>query len=561
MLAGGALLRPVLSAARRSLYSSLWSSRTVELPPQRTSWRPLRLLSTSSPSWRASPSLRSSHAPATSTIFALASGRGQAGIAVIRISGPQASHIYRLLCRRTLLPPGHRLVLRNLYHPHTLELLDRAALVWFPEGESYTGEASLELHVHGGSATVRDTLDALADLGVGHDDEGALPLAIRPAEPGEFTRRAYLNGKLDLTSSEALHSLITSSTSSQRKLALQGAGGAQTRRYEAMRASLLDAMAMVEALIDFSDEEGVEPHAWQSAQHGARQIQRLIESELGLEDSSQGAPTATTGSRKGGTRHVGEILSQGVRLAIYGPPNAGKSSLLNALADREAAIVSDVPGTTRDVVQVDLDLGGFKVVAFDTAGIRSDDDVDRIEQIGIQRAHQAVASADLALLVFPAPELDAAPDVELPILRPDSYGPEDEDLVLFSKSDLVPSPSSSPAAVRASNSHTFLASTRTDEGLHQLVSGLTSILQSKYGHHLASDSIALVTQPRHRFHLLECHDALVRFAALARHPDPDLVMAAEELREAANALGEVTGIHIRPDEVLGKVFGSFCIGK
>uniref|UniRef100_V5ELW3 TrmE-type G domain-containing protein n=2 Tax=Kalmanozyma brasiliensis (strain GHG001) TaxID=1365824 RepID=V5ELW3_KALBG len=382
------------------------------------------------------------------------------------------------------------------------------------------------------------------------------------AEPGEFTRRAFENGRLDLASGEALGGLVNAETSVQRKVALQGTQGLQTKRFEEIRETLLGAMAMVEALIDFSDEDGVEEGTWAKARERVEALGELLRSELGI--SSEHEDTRRTegmgGQENKHIRHIGEILTTGVRLAIYGPPNAGKSSLLNRLADRNAAIVSDIPGTTRDVLQVHLDLGGYKVIVYDTAGIRDDpildgssSSLDQIERIGIDRAKQVIKAADLALLVLPANDPHAFSES---IIRPDAYTSTDPDLILYNKSDLLPD---SHKSVATSNALTFTGSVRTNEGISDLISSLARLISTKYA--LSSNEAPLITQSRHRCHLHECLAHIDAFQQMATAAEPDLVLAAEELRYAAKAVGKVTGRDVSPDEILGSIFATFCIGK
>lgn len=440
-------------------------------------------------------------------------------------------------------------------------------MIYFPPGRSYTGEEGLELHIHGGFATVRDVLDAIGSYGAG----------VRPADPGEFTRRAYTNNRLDLASAEALHSLITSETSIQRHIALLGTTGLQTQRYEAIRAELLNAMAMIEALIDFSDEDGVEEGTLSRAVASVESLAGLLRSELGLNDPEENKDGNTGGEKRGGgRRHVGEVLTNGIRLAIYGPPNAGKSSLLNRLADRKAAIVSDVPGTTRDVLQVNLDLNGYKVVVYDTAGIRDGPQVnpehsvdasgdrgmeravDEIEAIGIERARQAVNEADLSLLVLPASPPESMPGFE--ILRPASYTHSDPDLVFYNKVDLL-HPSTTTASSVTDTRRSWSGSVRTGTGMSDLINGLADLIAKKYS--MTQTEAPLITQSRHRFLLNECLGHIHQFLTLAGGDgaEVDLVLAAEELRYAAKAVGKLMGRDVSPDEILGSIFSTFCIGK
>ena len=286
------------------------------------------------------------------TIFALSSGRLPAAIAVVRISGPRAREAFAVLGAK--LPEPRRAALRRLRDPATGAVLDEALVLWFPAPNTETAEDMAELHLHGGRAVVAAVQAAL----------GALP-GFRPAEAGEFTRRAFENGRLDLTAVEGLADLVSAETEAQRAQAMRQLSGALGTQAERWREKLIGALALVEARIDFSDEADVPENLVAPALHAAREL--IEEIEQTLDDG-----------------HRGERLRDGLTVAIAGPPNAGKSSLLNRLARREAAIVSPYPGTTRDVIEVHLDLGGYPVTLVDTAGVRASD--DPVEQEGVRRA-------------------------------------------------------------------------------------------------------------------------------------------------------------------------------
>lgn len=447
------------------------------------------------------------------TIFALASGGARAGVAVIRLSGPGAAAAVTALTPGKPLAGPRRAVLRTLRDPASDEVLDQALVLFFPGPGSFTGEDVAELHLHGGPAVVEGVLAALGRL-----------TGLRPAEAGEFTRRAFLNGKLDLTQAEAIADLVAAETSEQRRQALDQAGGALSRIYEDWRARLIAAIAHVEAGIDFADEDLPE-----DIDRAARDALAVLADEIAahLDDGRRG-----------------ERLRAGVHLALLGRPNAGKSTLLNLLAGRDAAIVSETAGTTRDVIEVHLDLGGVPVIVADTAGLR--DSVDEIEREGVRRAAARADWADLKLIV-----LDRAdwPDVpaDLRALAADGRA-----LVLVNKADLAPveTPGNlGPAPVLA-------LSARTGMGVEAFLSVLAARVRD-----LAVAGVgasAGPTRARHRHALEEARGALA--AALegwtARGPE----LVAEDLRLAARAIGRITG-RVDVEDLLDVIFADFCIGK
>jgi len=331
------------------------------------------------------------------TIFALSSAPGRAGVAVIRISGPAAGTVLDTLAAPRPEPRSAKI--RYLRRPETGEILDQALVLWFPAPRSFTGEDVAELHVHGGRAVVQAVLRAIGDIP-----------GCRLAEPGEFARRAFENGKLDLTMAEGLADLIDAETEAQRKQALRQAGGALANLYDGWRNSLIEALALVEAAIDFSDEGDVGSETYDQAVRVVRDLEAAIRRHL------------ADGRR-------GEILREGFNVVLAGPPNVGKSSLLNALARREAAIVSEEAGTTRDVIEVRLDLEGLPIVVGDTAGIR--EATGAVEREGIRRTLARTREADLVLWLMDA----SAPDPNLPSELTDLAG---RTLWVLNKIDLCP---------------------------------------------------------------------------------------------------------------------------
>lgn len=444
------------------------------------------------------------------TIFALASGAGAAGIAVFRISGPAAAAAIASLTGRP--PPTPRLAaMRDIRDPGG-EVIDRGLLLWFPGPASFTGEDVAELHLHGGRA-VRDALHATLSA-----------LDLRPAEAGEFTRRAFRNGKLDLTQAEGLADLVAAETDGQRRQALRQMSGALGARYERWRGELVECLAMLEAVIDFPDED--------------------------LPEGVDGTVVARLAALADGLRrHLadgrrGERLREGVQVAIIGAPNVGKSSLLNALSRRDLAIVTDRAGTTRDVVEAALDLGGIPVVLADTAGLR--DSADPIEREGIRRAWQRAEQADIRLLLL---------DATMPAALPEGLAalPEGRLIVAANKIDLVVWPPDSGLV----GEPVLGLSVRDGTGMEALLARLTSAAEAC----AAPMAEAGITRLRHREAVEDCLRALERGLGQAGEgcaAAPELV--AEDVRLAVRALGRITG-SVDVEEVLGQVFARFCIGK
>ena len=468
--------------------------------------------------------------PTRDTIFALSSGRPPAAIAVVRISGPHARLALEALSGR--LPQPRQASLARLRDPGSAESLDEALALWFPSPRSETGEDMAELQLHGGRAVVAAVLAAL----------GRLP-GFRPAEAGEFTRRAFENGRLDLTALEGLADLIGAETEAQRRQAYRQLKGLLGDRAETWRGRLIKALALVEAGIDFSDEADVPAELVRPALDIASELHNEIAGAL-----------AQAGR--------GERLRDGLVVAIAGPPNAGKSTLLNRIAKREAAIVSPFAGTTRDVIEVHLDLGGYPVTLLDTAGMRETE--DPIEQEGVRRARERAAAADLVLWVTEA----GRPMTDFPTFSGSSVtggGPladrgglpisgsvaEEPPLwVIKNKIDLIAYQKSEDQFIYDSKFISLSAS--TGFGIDELLQKLTEYVQQFFG--LES---GLVTRERHRTQLTVAKLALAR--ALSESCGREELIA-EELRLAARALDRLTG-KIDVEDVLDVIFRDFCIGK
>ena len=432
------------------------------------------------------------------TIFALATAPGRSGVAVVRVSGPLAEAGVRRLTHREA-PPERRAVIRTLFDVSTNDRIDTGITLFFRGPHSYTGENIVEFQIHGGRAVQAALLSAL----------GKLP-GFRPAQAGEFTRRAVENGRLDLTQAEAIADLVSAETDAQRLLALRQHDGALTELYEGWRSRLIRAAAWIEASIDFADED-IPDDAAAKSRHEIGQVRGEIEAHL------------NDGRR-------GEILREGLQVAVIGPPNAGKSSLVNALARRDVAIVSEQPGTTRDVIEVHLDLGGYAVVLADTAGLR--DSSDGIEQEGVRRGRARAESADLRILVLDG----AAPNEGT--LVPDV---RENDIVVWNKADIGATKTKAGLRVSA----------KTGEGLADLVERLSK----EAARRVSGAEGPVLTRARYRHALEEAAESL---ASVPQAGEPEL--AAEHVRHALRAIGRITG-RVDLDELLDVVFHDFCIGK
>jgi tRNA modification GTPase len=432
------------------------------------------------------------------TIFALSSGAGRAGVAVIRVSGPLAGPVAEQISGKSLSP--RRAVLSELRRAKTRDLIDSGLLIWFPAPASFTGEDVVEFHVHGGRAVVAALLDSLSEFD-----------GLRAAGPGEFTRRAFDNGKLDLTCVEGLSDLVSADTELQRRQALRQLSGDAPRAARSWRQQLIDSQALIEAHLDFPDESEI-----------PIDITREIEGDLQALSLCFSEALASRGSA--------EIVRDGAVVLIAGAPNSGKSTLINRIASRDVAIISEIPGTTRDLLEVTIDLRGLPVTFIDSAGIREAS--DEIEKLGIARARAKAKEAHVVLWLAPSDAPAAEPDLSHPHLW-----------VVQTKSDLRP--------VQGEDGS---ISALTGEGVGELLSKLYDALVSTK----AATEPSLLVSRRQFSSVSAASDALSRGIERLRLGQLELV--AEELRLASAYLDEMIGV-IRNDDLLDEVFGRFCLGK
>ena len=446
------------------------------------------------------------------TIFALSSGRPPAAIAIVRVSGPQAGHILDSLTGRRPVP---RVATRATLRDRGGEALDYAVTLWFPAPRSATGEDVAEFHVHGGRAVLNALFATLASFP-----------DVRAAEPGEFTRRAFENGKIDLTEAEGLDDLIHADTDRQRRQALRQLQGLLGDRARDWRKQLIESSALIEAGIDFADEGDVPEDLLKPA----------LEKISRLHDEIQKTLAASAQS---------ERLRDGLTVAIAGPPNAGKSTLLNRLARREAAIVSPYAGTTRDAIEVHLDLDGYPVTLIDTAGIRETD--DPIEQEGVRRARDRAASADLVLWLE---EGEGGSSRTIGEGASTHWRVRTKVDLLNPKNDAA-----NPRQLEANLGHGrwFAISASRGDGVDELVAALTSFADGWFG----AGEAAAITRLRHRSILQEAAASLAKAKGLAGQGDE---LVAEELRISVHLLGRLLG-RVDIEDVLDSIFRDFCIGK
>ena len=442
------------------------------------------------------------------TIYALSSGPGVSGVAVIRISGPDSSEVLKLLTEHEL-PDARVATLRKINNINTSELIDEGLVLWFPGPQSYTGEDMVEIHIHGGKAVVEALLNTLSKV-----------KSCRLAEPGEFTKLAFQNGKINLLKAESIGDLISAETEIQRVQAVKIMNGRSSEKFNQLREKLLKTLSFVEAQIDFPEEDLPDENIKQIKNDSSDVIQEIKKI---LNDQK-----------------VGEIIREGFKIAIVGPTNAGKSSLLNNLSNREVAIVSEIAGTTRDVVETHLNIDGYPVIISDTAGIR--ESKDEIEKKGIKLSLMRAENADLKLVVVDAKSLDFSGFLN-DLLKNDA-------ILVVNKSDLL----KDKLDPEISKLNHVLISLKDNSNIDQLITKIKNNLKNKF----ITEEDILITRERHRQHLVQCIDHLKNF--LDKNDKRDFDKAAEDLRLATRHLGMIVG-KVDVEEILGSIFNDFCIGK
>ena len=442
------------------------------------------------------------------TIYALSSGPGISGVAVIRLSGQDTSKVIQLLTGKEL-PKPRVATLRKINKINTSELIDEGLILWFPGPESYTGEDMAEIQVHGSKAVVDALHSSLSDI------ENC-----RLAEPGEFTKLAFQNGKINLLKAESIADLISSETEIQRQQAIKIMNGKSSDQFNLLREKLLKILSHVEAKIDFPEEDlpnNILDEIKNSSDEVINKIKKILNDQK-----------------------VGERIREGFKIAILGPTNAGKSSLMNHLSNRDVAIVSEIAGTTRDVIETHLNIDGYPVIISDTAGIR--DSKDEIEKKGIKLSLNRAKEADLKLVVIDAKRLDFT-DVLKDLIHENA-------ILVINKSDLL----EKDIDPEIKKTNHVLISIKENKNIEELILKIKNNLKNKF---LTSDDI-LITRERHRQHLHQCLDHLNNFNQKKEIEDFD--KAAEDLRLATRHLGMIVG-KVDVEEILGSIFNDFCIGK
>ncbi len=441
------------------------------------------------------------------TIYALSTVMGKSGVAVVRISGVKAFAVYdELTSKKSADVVSRKMELLKLYNQDG-ELLDCCLMVGFKAPNSFTGEDTVEINCHGSKAVIRGILAALGKIA-----------DFRMAEPGEFSRRAFYNGKMDLTEADGLADLIDAETALQRKVALEQMGGNLLSLYDEWRKRLVAVLSYVEAYIDFPDEN-IPVNTVFKLENDVAELKKEIEKHL-IDNK------------------IEERLRDGFKVVIAGPTNAGKSSLINAIVRRNVAIVSDIAGTTRDVIDAYIDLNGFPVIFTDTAGLRETD--DEIEKIGVTLAREKIAAADFKLFMFDA-------SIDTPDIFADYLDSENNYLVVANKSDKL-----TPKQRKAlENAGCVLISAKNNENIAVITDKISAYFSEMYD----KSSSRLITRQRYKEALLECVENLARF-----NLQKEIELAAEDIRLACRAIGKITG-RVEVDEILDKIFSSFCIGK
>ena len=442
------------------------------------------------------------------TIYALSSGPGVSGVAIIRISGPDTLLVVEKLTGKEI-PKPRMASLRKINNINTSELIDEGLILWFPGPDSYTGEDMAEIHVHGGKAVVLAVQNEISKI-----------KNCRLAEPGEFTKLAFQNGKINLLKAESIADLISAETEIQRLQAVKLMKGKSSDKFNELREKLLKILSFVEAKIDFPEEDLPDENLKKIKQDSSEVINEICKI---LDDQK-----------------VGEIIREGFKIAIVGPTNAGKSSLLNNLSNREVAIVSEIAGTTRDVVETHLNIDGYPVIISDTAGIR--DSKDEIEKKGIRLSLKKAENADLKLVVVDAKSMDLSGFFN-DLLKNDA-------ILVVNKSDLL-NDKLDPKILELNH---VVISLKDNSNIDELILKIKNHLRDKF----ITEEDILITRERHRQHLVQCKNYLKNF--LDKNEKKDFDKAAEDLRLATRHLGMIVG-KVDVEEILGSIFNDFCIGK
>jgi len=442
------------------------------------------------------------------TIYALSTGPGISGVAIVRVSGKETSQVIKLLTNKA--PPKPRVAtLRKINKISSSELIDEGIILWFPGPESYTGEDMAEFHIHGSKAVISALHSSIAKV----DN-------CRLAEPGEFTMLAFQNGKINLLKAESIADLISAETEIQRQQAIKIMSGNSAKKFNELREKLLKILSHIEAKIDFPDEDLPEDILYnikKTSDDVCTDIEKILDDHK-----------------------VGERIREGFKIAIVGPTNAGKSSLLNHISNRDVAIVSEFAGTTRDVIEAHLNIDGYPVIVSDTAGIR--DSKNEIEKKGIKLALNRAEDADLKLVVIEPKSVDFTS-----ILK-DLF--DENSILVVNKSDLLEKELNS----EIKKFDHVLISIKDNLNIDKLISKIKNKLKNKF---ITTEDI-LITRERHRQHLVKCLDSLKNFAKKNKTEDFD--KAAEDLRLATRNLGMIVG-KVDVEEILGSIFNDFCIGK